>query len=61
KNRRYLGKILDGFLTEEGEKGGKILRAMNYKPVIVEEGELGEHLHVKIVQAFSTYLMGVRS
>ncbi|MFN4133721.1 MAG: tRNA (N(6)-L-threonylcarbamoyladenosine(37)-C(2))-methylthiotransferase, partial [Candidatus Hadarchaeales archaeon] len=60
KNCWYLGRRAEGFITEEGEKGGKVLRAGNYKPVIVNDGEIGEFLNVEVTQAFPTYLKGVR-
>lgn len=60
KNQRLVGRKVAGFITEEGEKGGKILRAANYKPVVVEEGKLGDYIHAKITEAFPTYLKGVK-
>jgi len=59
-NKRYEGKIMDGFIIEPGEKGGYILRSENYKQVIVKSGEMGEFLKVKITEAFPTYLKGER-
>jgi MiaB-like tRNA modifying enzyme len=61
RNLPYVGKEVEGFVIEPGEKGGYILRAENYKPIIITDGELGEFLRVRITEAFPTYLKGVKA
>jgi MiaB-like tRNA modifying enzyme len=60
RNLSYLGREVGGFVIEPGEKGGYILRAENYKPVIIASGRPGEFLRVKVTEAFPTYLKGVK-
>lgn len=57
-NRSYLEKTASGFVVEEGERGGYILRGENYKQIIVEGTELGRFHRVRVVEAFPTYLKG---
>jgi MiaB-like tRNA modifying enzyme len=61
KNIPYVGNEADGFVIEPGKRGGHVLRTGNYKPVIIENGKLGEFLKVKITEAHKIYLRGERS
>ena len=61
QNKRYVGRVLEGLVIELGEKGGYVARLPNYKPVIVAEGELGEFIGVKIMEARPIYLLGVET
>jgi MiaB/RimO family radical SAM methylthiotransferase len=61
QNKRYVGRVLEGLVIEPGEKGGYVARLPNYKPVIVAEGELGEFIGVKIMEARPIYLLGVET
>jgi MiaB-like tRNA modifying enzyme len=61
QNRRYVGRVLEGLVTELGEKGGYVARLPNYKPAILSNAELGEFANVKIIEARPTYLLGVKA
>ncbi len=61
RNLRYVGRIAEGLVVEEGLKGGYIARLPNYKPAILTKAELGEFLRVKITGARPTYLLGERT
>ena len=58
QNQRYVGRVVDGLVTEPGGKGGYVVRLPNYKPAIVSNAELGEFVYVKIIEARPTYLLG---
>jgi tRNA A37 methylthiotransferase MiaB len=60
QNRRYVGRVVEGLVIEAGEKGGYVARLPNYKPAVVSDGEPGEFIDVKIIEARPTYLMGVK-
>jgi MiaB-like tRNA modifying enzyme len=57
-NQRFVGRVVSGFVIEEGQKGGYILRSENYKQVILRDAKLGEFLQARVKQAFPTYLIG---
>ena len=59
RNRQYVGRILEGLVTEPGKKGGHVARLPNYKPVILSGAGLGEFIDIKIIEARPTYLLGV--
>jgi len=61
QNKRYIGRIFDGLVTEPGGKGGYVVRLPNFKPAIVSNAELGEFVDVKIIEARPTYLLGVKA
>jgi tRNA A37 methylthiotransferase MiaB len=61
QNKRYIGRIFDGLVTEPGGKGGYVVRLQNFKPAIVSNAELGEFVDVKIIEARPTYLLGVKA
>ncbi len=60
QNKRYVGLVTWGLVTEPGEKGGCVVRLQNCKPVIVDNVELGEFVNLRIIEARPTYLLGVR-
>lgn len=55
-NLKEIGKECKILITEKGSKGGYIGRTDSYKPVIVEEGQIGSFAKVKINEVTSTYL-----
>jgi threonylcarbamoyladenosine tRNA methylthiotransferase CDKAL1 len=57
-NLAEIGKIHEILITEKGSKGGYIGRTNSYKPVIVEDSEIGTSVKVKIEEITSTYLKG---
>jgi len=59
-NLKEIGKIHQILITEKGSKGGYIGRTDFYRPVVVENGEIGTFAKVKIEEATSTYLKGSR-
>jgi len=61
QNKRYIGRVMEGLVVEEGEKGGYVVRMPNYKPVIVGDAKLGKFLKVKIVEVRPTYLLGAKA
>lgn len=61
QNKRYIGRVLEGLVTEPGKKGGHVVRLPNYKPVVVTSAEPGEFVRLKITEARPTYLLGVET
>lgn len=57
-NLKEIGKIHEILITEKGSKGGYIGRTDSYKPMVVENGQIGEFCNVKITGVTSTYLKG---
>ncbi|NJE01908.1 tRNA (N(6)-L-threonylcarbamoyladenosine(37)-C(2))-methylthiotransferase [Thermococcus sp. JdF3] len=57
-NRAYLGRTVEVLVHGAGEKGGVEARTFNYKEVILDSGEPGEFLQVRVEWAGSTYLKG---
>ena len=57
-NLAKIGKVHEILITEKGSKGGYIGRTDSYKPVVIENGEIGTFVKVKINEATSTYLKG---
>jgi MiaB-like tRNA modifying enzyme len=60
RNRRLLGREFSVLVTEKGKDGTLQARTDSYKLVVLEEGELGERLRVRIKGATATYLVGER-
>lgn len=58
KNRDHVGWEAKGLVTKKGKKGGYVARLPNYKPIIVEEADLGKFLQIKVTEAEPTYLKG---
>lgn len=57
KNKNFLGKKFEALITEKREE--KFLARLNsYKAVILEKGDLGCFVKVKIVKAKPNYLIG---
>ena len=61
QNKRYVGRVVDGLVTDPGRKGGYVVRLPNYKLAIVSNAELGEFVDIKIIEAHPTYLFGVKA
>lgn len=57
-NLAEIGKVHEVLITEKGSKGGYIGRTNSYKPVVVENSEIGTFVKVKINDVTSTYLKG---
>ena len=57
-NLAEIGKVHEVLITEKGSKGGYIGRTNSYKPVVVENSEIGTFVKVKINDVTSTYLRG---
>jgi len=58
QNKRYVGRVAEGLVVEEGKKGGWVARLSNYKPAIVGQAKPGEFVKLKITNARPTYVMG---
>ncbi len=58
QNKKQIGKELDGLVIKKGKKGGYMVRAQNYRPIIVDDASPGDFVKVKIKDAKSTYLKG---
>lgn len=54
---QFVGKEMDVTLLEEGKKGTLIGRDVNYHPIVVRRGKLGETRRVKIVKSSPFYLI----
>ncbi len=61
RNKRYVGRVVEGLVIEPGKKGGYVARLSNYKPAILSNAGLGEFVDVKIIEARPTYLLGVKA
>ncbi|MEL7671450.1 tRNA (N(6)-L-threonylcarbamoyladenosine(37)-C(2))-methylthiotransferase [Methanobacterium sp.] len=57
-NLAEIGKVHEILITEKGSKGGYIGRTDSYKHVVIENGEIGTFVNVKIDEVTSTYLKG---
>ncbi|MEN6293564.1 MAG: tRNA (N(6)-L-threonylcarbamoyladenosine(37)-C(2))-methylthiotransferase, partial [Methanobacterium sp.] len=57
-NLAEIGKVHEILITEKGSKGGYIGRTDSYKHVVIENGEIGTFVKVKIDEVTSTYLKG---
>ncbi|OEC87039.1 MULTISPECIES: tRNA (N(6)-L-threonylcarbamoyladenosine(37)-C(2))-methylthiotransferase [Methanobacterium] len=57
-NLAEIGKVYEILITEKGSKGGYIGRTDSYKHVVIENGEIGTFVKVKIDEVTSTYLKG---
>jgi MiaB-like tRNA modifying enzyme len=58
QNKLYVNRTMSGLIVEKGKKGGYVARLPNYKPAIVERGELGNFVTIGITEARPTYLLG---
>jgi len=57
-NRAYVGRTVEVLVHGPGKKGGTEGRTFNYKDIILDSGEPGEFLRVRVDWAGSTYLRG---
>ncbi len=57
-NLKLIGTTQKVLITEKGRKGGYIGRTDSYKPIIVENDQIGSFVNVKIQNATSTYSRG---
>ncbi len=60
ENKELVGSIQKVLVVEKGSKGGFIAKTDSYIPVIIENVEIGKFVDVKIYEATSTYLKGVK-
>ncbi len=59
KNKEHLGKTYPVLVTEQGKKKTVTARTDSYKQVVLTEPvPLGSFVHVKIIDATATYLVG---
>ena len=59
KNKEHLGKTSAVLVTEQGKKKTVMARTDSYKQVVlIEPVPLGSFVHVKIIDATATYLVG---
>ena len=58
RNEKWVGWKGKVLLSKIGSKGGVIGRNNAYKPVVVEDGELGKFVAVEIIEARKGYLIG---
>ena len=60
RNKGFIGKVCKVLVTEKGKNGTVVGRCDNYKPVVINDGlSLGSFVSVKIIDAKSTYLVGM--
>ncbi len=57
-NLKVVGREVDGFVVERGEKSGYILRDASYRQVLLRDAKLGEFLRARIIEARPTYVIG---
>lgn len=56
RNRRFIGSKLRVLITKNGKGKTKLARSDSYRPVIVERGEVGEFVDVKVLDCSFNYL-----
>lgn len=59
ENKKLEGSVQQALIVEKGVKGGLIAKTNSYIPLIVQNGEIGTFINVKITETTSTYLKGV--
>ncbi len=57
-NRGYIGRTVEVLVHGPGKKGGIEGRTFNYKDIILDSGEAGGFVRVKVERATATYLLG---
>jgi tRNA A37 methylthiotransferase MiaB len=57
-NKAWIGWEGEVLVDEKGKKGTMIGRNYAYKPVVINQGEIGKELKVKIIEAHPHYLAG---
>ena len=58
KNRRFVGKKLRVLIPQHGKRGKYLGRTDNYRPVIIDEGEIGRFYTIEIIDSRPGYLIG---
>ncbi|ABW01834.1 tRNA (N(6)-L-threonylcarbamoyladenosine(37)-C(2))-methylthiotransferase [Caldivirga maquilingensis] len=59
RNLEYVGGTYEGLISSIGFKGrGLMARLMDYRPVIINEGDLGSFVKIKVTGASSINLIG---
>lgn len=58
KSNNYVGKCVEGFVTERGKNGRLLLRSGSYRKVVVKDGMLGEFRRAKITRVSLTHMRG---
>ncbi|KYC45056.1 MAG: (Dimethylallyl)adenosine tRNA methylthiotransferase MiaB [Candidatus Methanofastidiosum methylothiophilum] len=59
-NKSYVGRNFEALITEKNKDGTYTGRIYNNKPVILEDGNVGDFIDVIVEDATSTYLIGRR-
>ncbi|ADC65022.1 MiaB-like tRNA modifying enzyme [Ferroglobus placidus DSM 10642] len=57
-NLKFVGKKLRVLVTKRGKNETLLARADSYRPVVLEEGTIGEFYRAKVVDAKFNYLVG---
>ena len=58
-NLIHIGKKYTIFITEKGKNGTFMGRSENYKPIIIRDSiDIGSSVHIRVIEAASTYLVG---
>ena len=57
-NLRFVGKKMRVLVTKRGKNETLLARADSYRPVVLEEGRIGEFYKAKVVDAKFNYLVG---
>ncbi|MDR0913039.1 MAG: TRAM domain-containing protein, partial [Methanobrevibacter sp.] len=60
ENKELIGTIQKTLIVEKGSKGGFIGKSDNYLPIVVDNAKIGTFVDVKITEATSTYLKGIK-
>jgi 2-methylthioadenine synthetase len=59
-NKKWVGKEMEVMIVESGKNGSVVGRSNSYRPVVIKDRfPLGSFVKTKIVDATSTYLIGV--
>ena len=57
-NLRFVGKKMRVLVTKRGKNETLLARADSYRPVVLEEGRIGEFFKAKVIDAKFNYLVG---
>ncbi|MEM4326734.1 MAG: tRNA (N(6)-L-threonylcarbamoyladenosine(37)-C(2))-methylthiotransferase [Candidatus Diapherotrites archaeon] len=57
-NKKYIGKKDKAYFSEKGKNNTIVGRTSNYKPVVIEKGELGKFQEIEITDAYPHWLKG---
>ena len=58
KNKSLIGSVQEIFVSEKGQKGNFVGRAVSYKPIVIEKNLLGRFARARIENAFAGFLSG---